>query len=67
MNTLISPNTNAVLEQFGSFSDGLASVLDDGVGIVFDGSCDVFAVSDLHSLIHGRSQPRHILSDLMVY
>lgn len=50
---------NAVLEQFGSFSDGLASLLNDGVGVVLDGSCDVFAVSDLHRLVNSRSQPRH--------
>ena len=45
---------NAVLEQFGSFSNGLTSLLDDGVGIVLD----------LHRLTHGRSQPRHVLSSI---
>lgn len=50
---------NAVLEQFGSFGDGLASLLNDGVGVVLDGSCDIFAVSDLHRLVNSRSQPRH--------
>ena len=48
---------NAILKDFGAFSDGLTGVVDDGVGVVLDAS-EVVLVADLDGLAHRRSYPR---------
>ena len=49
---------NAILKDFGAFSDGLTGVVDDGVGVVLDGASEVVLVADLDGLAHRRSYPR---------
>lgn len=54
-------NYNAILEKFSSFSDGLTGLLDDSVGIVFNGASEVVFVPNLHSLAHRRPEPSHFI------
>lgn len=50
---------HAVLDDLGPAGDGLAGVVDDGVGIVLDGAGEVVLAADLDGFVDGRSQPRH--------
>jgi len=50
---------NAILKDFGALGDGLAGLLHDGVGVVFDGASEVVLVADFNGFVHRRSQPRH--------
>lgn len=53
-------NYNAILKDFGTLGNGLAGVLDDGVGVVLDGASEVVLVADLDGFVDRRSQPRHV-------
>lgn len=50
---------HSVLDDLGPAGDGLARVVDDGVGIVLDGAGKVVLAADLDGFVDGRSQPRH--------
>jgi len=46
------------MKDFGAFSNGLTGVLNDGVGVFFDGVSEVVLVADLDGFVDGGSQPR---------
>ena len=50
---------NAILENFGALRNGLAGVVNDGVGIILDNPSEVVVVTSLHCFAHCQSQPRH--------
>ena len=52
---------NAILKDFGAAGDGLAGVMDDGVGVVLDGASEVVLVADLHRFVDGGPEPGHFL------
>lgn len=51
---------NTILKELGAPSDGLTSLLNDRIGIIFDGASDIVLIPDLHRPTHRRPQPRHL-------
>lgn len=49
-----------ILKDLCALGDGLAGVVDNGVGVSLDGAGEVVAVASLHGLAHRRPEPRHI-------
>lgn len=49
---------HAILKDLGAAGDGLAGMVDDGVGIVLDGAGEVVLVADLDGLADGVLYPR---------
>lgn len=47
------------MKYFGASSYGLAGMLNDGIGVVLDGTGEVVLVADLYGLANSRSKPRH--------
>ena len=58
---------NTMLQDFGSFSNGLTGLVNNRVGVVFDCSSQVVFVPCFHCLVHSRSQPRHFLFLFLVF
>lgn len=46
---------NAILKYFGTLSNGLASMLDDGIGVIFDGAGEIVLVANLDGFVDRRS------------
>ena len=50
---------NAILQNLGALGNGLAGLLDDGVGVVTDGASEAAVAADFDGSVHCRSNPRH--------